>query len=169
MLEAMMTGALFGGGVAGLGSALAGGTRGDHHRRVLMGSLMGGLGGGILGGQFQQMMMAQEQEDAVDRMSYEDLLNLFGPGHEPTKASVSSVSALPAITLNANDLTRLRRESSGDSRDCSVCMEEFGEGEVTRRLPCLHIYHKACIDRWLLQCNASCPICKVPIADAEAR
>ena len=165
MLEAVVAGALFGGGAAGLGSALAGGTRGDSHRRMLMGSLVGGLGGGILGGQFQQMMMAQQQ-DAVDRMSYEDLLNLFGPGHEPQKASEGAVSALPQVTVSSKELERMRRESKGNTRDCSVCMEEFELGDVTRRLPCLHTYHKACIDRWLLQCNAMCPICKVPVARA---
>ncbi|GAB5032265.1 ring zinc finger domain superfamily protein [Nannochloropsis oceanica] len=163
MLEAVVTGALFGGGAAGLGSALAGGTRADSHRRMLMGSLVGGLGGGILGSQFQQMTMIQQQ-DAVDRMSYEDLLNLFGPGHEPQKASEVAVSALPEVTVSSTELERMRRESMGNARDCSVCMEEFELGDVTRRLPCLHTYHKACIDRWLLQCNAMCPICKVPIA-----
>jgi hypothetical protein len=112
------------------------------------------------------MMMAQQQEDAVDSMSYEDLLNLFGPGHEPTKASETAVSALPEVKVGEKELARMRRESTGDARDCSVCMEEFTLGDLTRRLPCLHTYHKACIDRWLLQCNASCPICKVPIAEA---
>lgn len=166
MLEAMMTGALFGGGVAGVASAVGGGTRGETQRRILMGSLVGGIGGGLLGGQLQQMMMAQQQEDAVDSMSYEDLLNLFGPGNEPQKASAESVNALPEGTLSASEVERMRRESTGDARDCSVCMEEFAEGDSTRRLPCLHRFHKACIDKWLLQCNASCPICKVPIAEA---
>ncbi len=90
------------------------------------------------------------------------MLNLFGPGNEPEKASAAAVSALPETTVSEADVARMRRQSTGDARDCSVCMEEYVQGEVTRRLPCTHVFHKACIDKWLLQCNASCPICKVP-------
>mmetsp|Transcript_52577 Transcript_52577/g.94390 ORF Transcript_52577/g.94390 Transcript_52577/m.94390 type:complete len:298 (-) Transcript_52577:82-975(-) len=49
------------------------------------------------------------------------------------------------------------RGSSGS--ECSVCMEAFVSGQELRVLPCLHRYHRTCIDQWLRQ-KAACPLCK---------
>jgi len=43
--------------------------------------------------------------------------------------------------------------------ECSVCMEVFESGQELRMLPCMHRYHRSCIDKWLRQ-NAACPLCK---------
>jgi len=43
--------------------------------------------------------------------------------------------------------------------DCNICRERFRDGDQLRILPCLHKYHAACIDRWLIQ-NRTCPTCK---------
>ena len=36
------------------------------------------------------------------------------------------------------------------------------DGEEVRRLPCMHLFHIACVDRWL-GLNKRCPICRVDI------
>jgi len=46
---------------------------------------------------------------------------------------------------------------------CSVCLEHFKSGEELRMLPCMHRYHKDCIDRWLAR-SPACPVCKHEIA-----
>ncbi|KAK3823713.1 MAG: hypothetical protein JOS17DRAFT_665487, partial [Linnemannia elongata] len=43
---------------------------------------------------------------------------------------------------------------------CSICLAEYEVGEQVRTLPCYHQYHKGCIDPWLLNVAALCPICK---------
>jgi hypothetical protein len=45
-----------------------------------------------------------------------------------------------------------------ESPDCSICTEHFVEGENVKTLPCGHIYHRRCIDPWLLDFNSSCPL-----------
>ncbi len=35
-------------------------------------------------------------------------------------------------------------------------------GEKVRRLPCMHLYHAECVDKWLVS-KRSCPICRVDI------
>jgi len=42
---------------------------------------------------------------------------------------------------------------------CVICMEVFETSEDVKALPCLHIYHTQCIDKWLSR-NCTCPICK---------
>lgn len=47
-------------------------------------------------------------------------------------------------------------------RACSVCINEYIQGNKLRRLPCSHEFHIHCIDRWLSE-NNTCPICRQPI------
>ncbi|KPL94028.1 E3 ubiquitin-protein ligase znrf1-like protein, partial [Sarcoptes scabiei] len=43
-----------------------------------------------------------------------------------------------------------------DKGECVICLEEMLKGSKIARLPCLCIYHKACIDAWF-NVNRSCP------------
>lgn len=47
------------------------------------------------------------------------------------------------------------------NEECSICLSEFTEGDMCRRLPtpCSHTFHKHCIDEWFAN-NSNCPLCK---------
>lgn len=51
----------------------------------------------------------------------------------------------------------------GEQARCPVCLEDFKHGDDLKTLPCLHLYHQACAERWLRTDN-SCPVCKTPIS-----
>ncbi|KAL8275957.1 hypothetical protein Esti_000073 [Eimeria stiedai] len=56
-----------------------------------------------------------------------------------------------------------------DLMPCSICLEEFVTNDNVRVLQaCGHVFHKSCIDIWLLR-NAVCPNCKAPICASAAR
>ncbi|ETN98342.1 ring finger protein [Reticulomyxa filosa] len=59
-----------------------------------------------------------------------------------------------------------KEEEKDEFHRCCICLESFKEGEEIRRLPCLHIFHTAEIDEWLLR-NHLCPICRTPIEQNE--
>jgi Ring finger domain len=54
--------------------------------------------------------------------------------------------------------------SRQDSKTCSICTEDFVEGRNVRILPCRHIYHRRCIDPWLLDFAGTCPLWYVTLA-----
>ncbi|XP_067941335.1 E3 ubiquitin-protein ligase arkadia-A-like isoform X2 [Watersipora subatra] len=52
---------------------------------------------------------------------------------------------------------------SGSSDDkCTICISEYETDENVRRLPCLHLFHRDCVDQWL-NSNKRCPMCRVDI------
>ncbi|GMT19224.1 hypothetical protein PFISCL1PPCAC_10521, partial [Pristionchus fissidentatus] len=65
-------------------------------------------------------------------------------------------------------LTRMPTKSikAGDAEgDCAICIDPYMVGDIVRILPCKHLYHKTCIDPWLLD-HRTCPMCKVDILKA---
>merc|ERR1719436_101167 len=74
-------------------------------------------------------------------------------------AQAADISALPTRTLE-------NTEHLGEQTKCLICLEEFGDGDEVKTLPCLHIYHQKCVERWLGTDN-SCPVCKTPIGQEE--
>lgn len=50
---------------------------------------------------------------------------------------------------------------------CMVCLSEFEDGELLRKVEgCEHLFHRSCIDEWL-QRSATCPICKRAVGGAS--
>ncbi|XP_075419383.1 E3 ubiquitin-protein ligase RNF149 [Tenrec ecaudatus] len=52
-----------------------------------------------------------------------------------------------------------------DAENCAVCIENFKAKDVVRILPCKHIFHRTCIDPWLLD-HRTCPMCKLDVIKA---
>ena len=63
-----------------------------------------------------------------------------------------------------NDILPKFKKVSGNiiSDNCSVCYNNYIDGEYYRKLKCNHYFHKKCIDKWL-KLNPICPICRKDI------
>lgn len=46
---------------------------------------------------------------------------------------------------------------------CGVCLVDFDNDDELRVLPCGHVFHKDCIDHWLLNSSTQCPIDKTEL------
>ncbi|XP_063424275.1 uncharacterized protein LOC134707998 [Mytilus trossulus] len=53
----------------------------------------------------------------------------------------------------------LNKTFKSDKNSCSICLNEYKDGESIKTLPCFHSYHKTCIDKWL-KSQAVCPVCR---------
>ncbi|XP_059204450.1 RING finger protein 148-like [Centropristis striata] len=71
-----------------------------------------------------------------------------------------AIGRLQVRTLKTGD-----EETTCDSNICAVCIENYKAGEVVTVLTCDHIFHKACIEPWLLE-KRTCPMCKCDILKA---
>lgn len=56
-------------------------------------------------------------------------------------------------------------ELASDETVCPVCIEPYAADQLVRTLPCRHIFHRSCVDAWLLE-QRSCPVCKLDILKA---
>ncbi|XP_019177436.1 PREDICTED: E3 ubiquitin-protein ligase RHA2A [Ipomoea nil] len=53
--------------------------------------------------------------------------------------------------------------AAGSKALCSVCLSRLKEGDNVRVLPCMHEYHRDCVDRWLSGSRKTCPLCRFAV------
>ncbi|XP_010243979.1 PREDICTED: uncharacterized protein LOC104587902 isoform X2 [Nelumbo nucifera] len=93
----------------------------------------------------------QVQRD-FNENDYEMLLALDENNHQHGGASLSQITGLPQSTVQTDNLEEA----------CAICLETPKTGDKIRYLPCLHKFHKDCIDPWLRR-KTLCPVCKSSI------
>eukprot|EP00658_Telonema_sp_P-2_P085441 TRINITY_DN973_c0_g1_i1.p2 TRINITY_DN973_c0_g1~~TRINITY_DN973_c0_g1_i1.p2 ORF type:complete len:115 (+),score=26.84 TRINITY_DN973_c0_g1_i1:466-810(+) len=99
--------------------------------------------------QFQVFQIGQEEAlvDDGSWLGYHDLLEMEeeSTGHG---LSEEKTAKLCRVVLGEHD-----------DRECAVCHDEFREHELLVRLPCDHIFHTACILKWM-EAHTTCPLCR---------
>jgi len=66
-------------------------------------------------------------------------------------ATPSQIAELPVVRFEADN-----RSEPGAT--CSICLCEYEDGALLRKLPCNHHFHRRCVDKWL-QRSKRCPLC----------
>ncbi|KAI3376939.1 hypothetical protein L3Q82_000178 [Scortum barcoo] len=85
--------------------------------------------------------------------------------HRRTEKRLKSEAKKAIKRLQVRTLKREDEETTSDSYMCAVCIESYKASEVVTVLTCDHIFHKACIEPWLLE-RRTCPMCKCDILKA---
>ncbi|XP_074286368.1 E3 ubiquitin-protein ligase At1g63170 [Silene latifolia] len=60
--------------------------------------------------------------------------------------------------------TEKERVISGEDAVCCICLAKYANNDELRELPCSHLFHKDCVDKWL-KINALCPLCKSEVGE----
>lgn len=76
------------------------------------------------------------------------------------RAAKKAIAKIPQRTLTAGD-----KELEKDYDQCAVCIEPYNDGDIIRLMPCRHVFHKSCVDPWLMD-HRTCPMCKLDILQA---
>ncbi|KAF1795594.1 Zinc finger, RING/FYVE/PHD-type [Phytophthora cactorum] len=116
------------------------------------------------------------EDDAVEGQSKLRFLSLLRRINELRSQQVDTESwdglpypqiiALPTFKYQIRqhvEENQSEEDSEVNNTVCAVCCDEFEAEEEVRALPCLHFYHRECIDQWLM-CHRQCPICKHVVA-----
>ncbi|GAB4837435.1 hypothetical protein Ancab_002300 [Ancistrocladus abbreviatus] len=97
-------------------------------------------------------------------------------------AAAESINALPTYkfklkkskngdSMAAGELgvvaagTEKERVISGEDAVCCICLANYANNDELRELPCSHLFHKECVDKWL-KINALCPLCKIEVGES---
>ncbi|KAE9588984.1 hypothetical protein Lal_00012570 [Lupinus albus] len=64
--------------------------------------------------------------------------------------------------------TEKERVITGEDAVCCICLAKYENNDELRELPCSHIFHKECVDKWL-KINALCPLCKSEVGENLTR
>jgi len=117
---------------------------------------MGGNGTGVT----QRLLTVEDVHKLPEFVYYESKLN------KNTKNSTSLQNDDPRRSKDSkNEMkdknrTFLTTDHLFDCNSCSVCLDEYVEGDILLVLPCKHSFHKDCIIPWLTERQATCPLCK---------
>ena len=60
-------------------------------------------------------------------------------------------------------IVKEQKKSTDNNNKCVICLSEFQVGEKESTLPCLHIFHSECIEKWISE-KKWCPVCKFDIS-----
>jgi len=75
-----------------------------------------------------------------------------------TKQPVKT-NPVPQTRLKSLNTSTLSAESARNRGECSICLDNFKQGDKATTLACSHSFHNSCISRWAHQ-QDSCPNCR---------
>mmetsp|Transcript_19503 Transcript_19503/g.31964 ORF Transcript_19503/g.31964 Transcript_19503/m.31964 type:complete len:366 (+) Transcript_19503:90-1187(+) len=76
--------------------------------------------------------------------------------------------------LDRSDLLEEIEKVRKYNEECTICAEQYEEGDALRVLKCRHEFHLSCLDRWVYTFatdsrrgsnNPSCPLCKTELCE----
>ena len=103
-----------------------------------------------------------ERMQRQDRVARQELIESILRQLQELQVDVRS-----QIPLGADETRKLPmrkyREGEEKMERCAICVDDFKDGDMLRILPCEHAFHRECIDEWLVNHSAVCPLCKFEV------
>ncbi|KAF3780781.1 Receptor-like proteiny region transmembrane domain- and RING domain-containing protein 6 [Nymphaea thermarum] len=111
------------------------------------------------------VMLAEALFDVLDEIHQQSVVLSSWP-------SVSSLGSVPAPKEVVEHLPVKVYTNSGlkneEAAQCYICLVEYDEGDCLRILPCHHMFHQSCVDKWLKEVHRVCPLCRGNICTSDS-
>lgn len=98
-------------------------------------------------------LSATNQEPEINSDGYSDENRYITLSHGPDLIKSFGLATHEMSYLPVSDNKLLDYE-------CAICLELMEDEIQVRGLPCGHVFHVTCVDKWLLYRQPSCPVCK---------
>ncbi|GMM37311.1 hypothetical protein DASC09_046360 [Saccharomycopsis crataegensis] len=113
------------------------------------------------------------ERDALDRdihikIKYCDSNSQDGALNDDNKGQASKEKSVVS-NVDIDDVQSIKsvlsvhqppKEIHYEDDTCAICIDEFTPNDIVRGLICGHVFHKTCVDPWLSNRKACCPLCK---------
>ena len=93
------------------------------------------------------------------QQAMQESLEAAEPVQHPTVSRVELDEIAPVQTF--------KRSIDHDGSPCSVCQCGFKSRQHVRRLPCGHLHHARCLERWVCRTHSCCPVCRQELTQAQ--
>ncbi|KAG6469963.1 hypothetical protein ZIOFF_070902 [Zingiber officinale] len=123
-----------------------------------------------------QVMLARVVANYVPRADLELLAEAF---HDYTSSAVRRLPMMSASDGRNNAhfdkgsrlasttaVEGLKMVTTEEPDSCSICLEDFGTATPVLVMPCSHLFHAACMKKWL-EWNCSCPLYRFSLPQEE--
>ena len=125
---------------------------------VLRARCQDGLWAAHHSGQPRQRSMAKALLKTLPLVQYDDEVDDL-PNMEKSSFDGSTKSSQAGDETSRSTSVSERTTSvvkTGNST-CAICTDEFVKNQLVRVLPCGHLFHRGCVDEWLVQRSRTCP------------
>ena len=103
-------------------------------------------------------VLEQLQYGDITPEDYDVLLQLSVVDNKPATMEVASARRFPRLDVVAGESDSISASQLCEGTQCVVCLEDMCVGDVAQRLPCGHVFHASCIERWLVDGAEECPL-----------
>ncbi|MCL7045326.1 hypothetical protein MKW94_023436 [Papaver nudicaule] len=74
--------------------------------------------------------------------------------------------SLPVVKFE--DLILTSKTDAHDQDSCAICLCDYeGQDEIRPLMNCRHIFHGSCLDRWMINNQRSCPLCRTSLVPSQ--
>jgi hypothetical protein len=113
---------------------------------------------------FQKILNKNESDKILNKNESEKIKNLdFNCILTESEINLINNIVPPKYKIHnpINDKDSFIFQSNSLDNQCVICINDIVKGDQVRVLNCVHMFHKKCIDQWLLmQPKKTCPLCR---------